>query len=85
MGHCVYSLEDIKGEKVHKYRDTTGISPEAFKQVLEVPNRDTLQGKRDYALLRLLWGNALRRNEISQLNIGDFDKNARTLRACLKS
>ncbi len=80
MGHCVYSLEDIKGEKVQKYRDTTGISPEAFKRVLEVPDRDTLQGKRDYALLRLLWGNALRRNEITQLNIGDFDKNARTLR-----
>jgi integrase/recombinase XerC len=80
MGHCVYSLEDIKGEKVQKYRDTTGISPEAFKRVLEVPDRDTLQGKRDYALLRLLWGNALRRNEISQLNIGDFDNFARTLR-----
>jgi integrase/recombinase XerC len=29
--------------------------------------------------LRLLWGNALRRNEISQLNIGDFDESARTL------
>jgi integrase/recombinase XerC len=74
MGHCVYSLEDIKGEKVQRYRDTTGISPEDFKRVLSVPDRDTLQGKRDYALLRLLWGNALRRNEISQLNIGDFNE-----------
>jgi integrase/recombinase XerC len=79
MGHCVYSLEDIKAEKVQRYRDTTGISPEEFKRVLSVPDRDTLQGKRDYALLRLLWGNALRRNEISQLNIGDFNQNARTL------
>jgi integrase/recombinase XerC len=33
----------------------------------------TLAGKRDYALLRLLWGNALRRNEISQLSVCDFD------------
>lgn len=79
MGHCVYSLEDVKGEKVQKYRDTTGISSEAFKRVLAVPDRDRLQGKRDYALLRLLWGNALRRNEISQLNIGDFEQSARTL------
>jgi integrase/recombinase XerC len=79
MGHCVYSLEDIKAEKVQRYRDTTGISPEDFKRVLSVPDRDTLQGKRDYALLRLLWGNALRRNEISQLNIGDFNQSARTL------
>ena len=79
MGHCVYTLEDVKSEKVEKYRDTTGISPEAFKRVLSVPDRDTLQGKRDYALLRLLWGNALRRNEVSQLNLGDFDESARTL------
>jgi integrase/recombinase XerC len=56
MGHCVYSLEDIKGEKVQRYRDTTGISPEDFKRVLEVPDRDTLQGKRDYALLAAALG-----------------------------
>jgi integrase len=34
---------------------------------------------RDYALLRLLWGNALRRNEISQLNVRDFDPASKTL------
>ncbi len=39
-----------------------------------------MQGRRDYALLRLLWGNALRRNEVSQLNIGDFDSSSKTLR-----
>jgi integrase/recombinase XerC len=43
-------------------------------------DRTTLTGKRDYALLRLLWGNALRRNEVSQLNIGDFDPDAQTLK-----
>ena len=43
-------------------------------------DRTTLAGKRDYALLRLLWGNALRRNEISQLNIRDFDPAGKTLR-----
>jgi integrase/recombinase XerC len=63
-----------------KYRYTTGIDAESFSRVLAVCDRNTLIGKRDYALLRLLWGNALRRNEVSQLNIGDFDPESSTLR-----
>jgi integrase/recombinase XerC len=47
-------------------------------------DRNTVSGKRDYALLRLLWGNALRRNEVSLLNINDFDPDARTLRILVK-
>ena len=31
-------------------------------------------------MLRLLWGNALRRAEISQLSLADFDPDAPTLR-----
>jgi integrase/recombinase XerC len=80
LGIASFTLEDVKGEKVAKYRDTTGIDPETFKRVLIWCDRNTLMGKRDYALLRLLWGNALRRNEVSQLNIGDFDPNAKTLK-----
>jgi integrase/recombinase XerC len=80
IGVCNFSLEDIKGERVAKYRDTTGIDAESFSRVLAVCDRNTLIGKRDYALLRLLWGNALRRNEVSQLNIGDFDPESSTLR-----
>ena len=79
IGVCNYSLEDVRGERVQKYRDTTGIDAEAFKRVLQECDRSTLQGKRDYALLRLLWGNALRRNEVSQLNIGDFHPDTKTL------
>jgi integrase/recombinase XerC len=80
MGIANFTLEDVKGERVQKYRDTTGIDPETFKRILLWCDRSTVSGKRDYALLRLLWGNALRRNEISQLNIGDFDPTAKTLR-----
>jgi len=80
VGVCSFSLEDVKGEKVERYRDTSGISSDAFKRVLAQCDRSTLQGTRDYALLRLLWGNALRRNEVSVLNINDFDPDARTLR-----
>ncbi len=80
LGVCNYGLEDIRGEKVEKYRDTTGIDSQTFKRVLAVCDRSQLIGIRDYALLRLLWGNALRRNEVSQLNVGDFERDNRTLR-----
>jgi integrase/recombinase XerC len=80
LGVCSYTLEDVKGETVQKYRDTTGIAPEDYIKVLAICDRFTPQGKRDYALLKLLWDNALRRNEVSLLNIGDFDPVRRQLR-----
>lgn len=78
LGHCAYSLEDVKGEKVQSYRDTSGIPPEIFKKVLALCGGN-VQGKRDYAILRLLWDNALRRNEIVQCDISDFDPTGQTL------
>jgi integrase/recombinase XerC len=73
-------LEAVKSEKLSAYRDTTGIDPEAFKQVLSAIDRTSLKGIRDYALLILLWSNALRRSEVSKANIGDFNQKERTLR-----
>lgn len=80
LGVCDYTLEDVKGETVRKYRDTTGIAPFDYVKVLALCDLSTPQGKRDYALLKLLWDNALRRNEVSLLNIGDFDAQSRQLR-----
>ena len=80
IGKCDFTLQDIKGEKVHSYRDTTGISADSFKALLTIPNRSTLKGKRDYALLMLLWGNALRRGEVASANIEDLDLEAGTLK-----
>ncbi|WP_414620803.1 tyrosine-type recombinase/integrase [Calothrix sp. CCY 0018] len=79
LGLCKYTLEDIKGEKVESYRDTSGISPKDYAKVLALIDRDTLSGKRDYAILRLLWDNALRRSEVCNLNVGDFDGQMSTL------
>ncbi|MBD2680935.1 MULTISPECIES: tyrosine-type recombinase/integrase [Nostoc] len=80
LGVCGYTLEDIKGETVIKYRDTSGVTPQEFKQILLSCDRTTAKGVRDYALLRLLWDNALRRGEIAKLKIGDFDrKNSKLL------
>jgi integrase/recombinase XerC len=79
IGKCDFSLEDIPSERNQSYRDTTGISAQAFKKVLATCDRFTLKGKRDYALLHLLWSNALRRNEAASLDISHFDPDARTL------
>jgi len=79
-GHCDFMLESVKGEKLSAYRDTTGIDPEAFKRVLGGIDRNSLKGIRDYALLMLLWSNALRRSEVSKASIADFDPTAKTLR-----
>ena len=79
VGFCSWHLSDIKSERVKAYRDTSGISPAAFAKMLAVPDRETLKGKRDYALLRLLWTNALRRQEVSQCNVSDLDLEAKKL------
>jgi integrase/recombinase XerC len=80
LGKCHYTLEDVKGEKVRKYLDTTGISRSTYRGVLGKIDRTTIKGKRDYALLRLLWDNALRRGEVAKANIGDFDAEGKILK-----
>ena len=79
LGVCDYTL-DIKGEKVRTYRDTTGVKVEVYKPILALCDQKSDMGKRDYALLKLLWDNALRRNEVSQLNVEDWDGARRELR-----
>ncbi|PZU96145.1 MAG: hypothetical protein DCE90_10380 [Pseudanabaena sp.] len=79
LGKCNWNLDDIQSETVQSYRDTTGIKPEGIRAMLLSINRDTLKGKRDFAILRLLWDNALRRNEVVSTNIGDFDHEGRSL------
>jgi integrase/recombinase XerC len=80
LGVCQFTLEDVKGERVQQYRDTSGISPEEYRSVLDLCDRTKINGIRDYALLKLLWDNALRRNEVSLLNYGDFEPLARELK-----
>ena len=74
---CSFNLADVTCLKVESYADTTGIAVAGFREMLEVPDRTTVKGIRDYAILRLLWDNALCRNEICSLDVGDFDKSGR--------
>ena len=73
IGECHYDLADVEGVRVEIYRDTSGVKPIEYQGMMGVFDRDTLKGVRDYAILRLLWDNALRRAELCQANIKDFD------------
>ncbi|MFM6204954.1 MAG: tyrosine-type recombinase/integrase, partial [Planktothrix sp.] len=79
IGRCKFTLADIKNEKVSRYTDTSGIPTDQMKELLELCDRTTLKGKRDYAIFRLLWSNALRRGEISNANVTDLDVDNRCL------
>lgn len=48
------------------------LTREQARELLAVPDRSTLKGKRDYALLALLVGCALRRRELASLSIEDL-------------
>jgi integrase/recombinase XerC len=78
LGCCSFSLDDVESEKVRAYRDTTGVDPEAMRRVIEVCALTTLKGQRDFALLLILWENALRREEVALLNYVDFNFSAKT-------
>ena len=79
IGKCFYTLSNIKTKTVTVYRDTTGISCESFKEILATVDRSTLKGKRDYAILLLLWGNALRRSEVTSCQIKHFEPKEKRL------
>lgn len=81
LGICAWQLdgEAVPDEKVRAYRDTTGVGPDKIRVMLGVPDRTTLKGKRDYAILLLLWENALRRSELAACDVADFDPEERAL------
>jgi integrase/recombinase XerC len=67
-------------ENLKNYRDTSGIDIATFKEILATCDLTTIRGLRDYAILTLLWSNALRRSEVSKCNVCDFDPRTKTLR-----
>ena len=79
LERCQFSLSDVKSVAVEIYRDTSGVDVSGMRSILETCDLDTVKGVRDYALIRLLWDNALRRGEVSGANVGDFDAKGRKL------
>lgn len=78
-GYCSYELKDVSGEKNKAYRDTSGITVQQMKAMLAVPKDFLAKDIRNYAILRLMWENALRRAEITKLNVEDFNAEDRTI------
>lgn len=79
LGQCEFTLVDVRSVAVEIYRDTSGVDVAGMRAILETCDLDTVKGVRDYALIRLLWDNALRRGEVSAANIGDFDARSKKL------
>ena len=76
IGACDWILSSealVCSRGIQKWRDTTGVSPEWINKMLQRPDRETLIGKRDYAILQLLWSNALRRAEVVSIDISDWN------------
>jgi integrase len=63
------SLTEVPNMSQKGTRLGNWLTREQAKELLAVPDRSTLKGKRDYVILALLVGCALRRNELAELNV----------------
>jgi site-specific recombinase XerD len=63
------SLTDIPNINQKGTRVGNWLTREQAKELLAVPDRSILKGKRDYVILALLVGCALRRNELAELDV----------------
>jgi integrase len=63
------SLTEIPNITQKGVRLGNWLTREQAKELLAVPDRSTLKGKRDYVILALLVGCALRRNELAELDV----------------
>jgi integrase len=62
-------LTDIPNIKQAGTRQGNWLTREQAKEILAVPDRSKLKGKRDYVILALLVGCALRRQELASLDV----------------
>ncbi len=63
------SLTDVPNVRQAGLRLGNWLTREQAKELLQVPDRSTLGGKRDYVILALLVGCALRRQELASLDV----------------
>jgi integrase len=66
------ALTDIPNVRQRGTRLGNWLTREQAKELLTVPDRSTLKGKRDYVILALLVGCALRRRELASLDIEEI-------------
>src|SRR5260370_31291985 len=68
------SLSDIPNISQKGTRLGNWLTREQAKDLLAGPDRSTLKGKRDYVILALLVGCALRRNELAELEVATIQQ-----------
>src|ERR1700704_5516787 len=68
------SLTDIPNIRQKGTRLGNWLTREQAKELLAVPDRSTLKGKRDYVILALLVGCALRQNELAELDVATIQQ-----------
>jgi integrase len=66
------NLSDVPNVRQKGTRLGNWLTREQAKELLAVPDRSTLKGKRDYVIIALLVGCALRRRELAKLKIDDI-------------
>lgn len=66
------SLTDVPNIRQSGTRLGNWLSKEQARELLAVPDRATVKGKRDYAILAILVGCALRRRELASLTVEDI-------------
>ena len=70
----IVSLTDVPNISQKGTRLGNWLTREQAKDLLAVPDRSTLKGKRDYVILALLVGCALRRNELAELDVATIQQ-----------
>ena len=68
------SLTDVPNIPPKGTRLGNWLTREQAKELLAVPDRSTLKGKRGYVILALLVGCALRRNELAELDVATIQQ-----------
>jgi integrase/recombinase XerC len=71
-GACSFSLNEIRSLKRQPYKGTCGVPVEDYRSILSNVDRSTDLDIRDYAILRLLWDLAMRREEVVSLDIRHY-------------
>ena len=69
----------VEGVKSTPYRDTRGPGVGVIREMLAACNRKTEKGRRDYALLRLMFDRGLRRGEVIGLDLDHVDLESGTV------
>jgi integrase/recombinase XerD len=64
----------VRSPKVSQYSATNGLTKAQAESLLRQPDRTTIIGKRDYAILSLMLHNGLRNSEVTGIRWGDFNE-----------